>query len=505
MKYLLFSLFLCISTSVFAQNFTGVTQVNPDLAGSSERSPIIHLGRDGGVYVAWIKGSGTDGDAYITHSTDGGVTFVHPTRITTTGKINSSFQRTAQFVLDTKGMIHMVWMESRVNNQPDIWYSRSMDKGSTWSTPKSVIDANDSSKYAQDFASIAVDSSDNIYVSFLDSRETQRKTSMNVQIYMTKSTDGGSTWSMNKKANMMPNGIGGSCECCKQDIAVSPEGHVYIAFRSNINNARDIWVTRSMDAGATFDEAILIQSGKWNISACPVSGPNISLDGKEDLHAVWVDARDDSAGNSIAYYSRLPKGATQATPNKRLNRTNEFPKWPDVATTRDGSRIEAVYQVEQKEVQFVSSISDEAITLGTPVSATGKAQEFGRITMGADGTTYAVWQDYRRDGGDIYFAKYKPLSSVKNIVESTDVVNVYPNPVKNGELNLEINLKTETPVNSISVTSAIGQEIQKYNVSSLGRPSKKISLGLPKSLPPGKYFCTIIAGEKTLHCSFVIE
>lgn len=385
----------------------------------------------------------------------------------------------------------MVWLENRVNNQHDIWYTRSTDKGMTWTMPMSVVDADDSSKYTQDFCSIAVDSSDNLYVSFLDFRQEQRKTTKYGELRLTRSNDGGKTWSVNTKVNMMPNGIGGTCECCKQDIAVSPEGHVYIAFRSNINDRRDIWVARSMNKGDTFEEAILIQSGVWTIQACPVSGPNITLDRNENLHVVWCDSRDDSA-KSNAYYSRLPKNSRQATFNQKLNRPNESPKWPDVTTTPDGSRVQATYQVQLKPVQFIANISDESIVQGTEIYSTGKAQEFCRIALGSDGKTNIVWQDNSRDNGDIYFGKYETATSVGNITEGNNEVKIFPNP-SSGIMNLLLE-DSKLPLGTnlrLEIYSADGKIVKQFGVS----PNETIDI---QDIPSGSYQLLIYNDSRLL-------
>ena len=84
------ALIYLLPTLLEAQGFYGITRVNPDAAGTSERSPILQLGRDNGIYIAYIKGS-SNGDIYFTRSADGGSTFMAPKRVTTTGNINSNF------------------------------------------------------------------------------------------------------------------------------------------------------------------------------------------------------------------------------------------------------------------------------------------------------------------------------------------------------------------------------------------------------------------------------
>jgi len=490
LSFFLAALIYLAPTLISAQGFYSITRVNPDAAGSSERSPILQLGRDGGIYIAYIKGS-SNGDIYFTRSSDYGKTFMTPKRVTTTGKVNPTLQRTAQFVLDTKDNVHMVWMEARVNNQPDIWYSHSTDKGMTWTMPMSVVDADDSSKYMQDFCSIAVDSSDNLYVSFLDFREEQRKNTTSGALYLTRSSDGGKTWSVNTKTNVMPGGIGGTCECCKQDIAVSPQGHVYIGFRSNINNRRDIWVARSMDKGDTFEEVIPIQSSPWTIQACPASGPNIALDMKENLHVVWIDERDDSS-QANAYYSRLPKNSRQATFNQKLNRQGESPKWPDVTVWPDGSRVRAVYQVPLKPIQLVYYISDELVTEGQEIYPTDNAQEYCRIAIDAEHMTNFVMQDNSRDNGDIYFIRYEPPTSVDKVDDILNEVTIFPNP-SNGMITLSWENMKLPASNGLQaeIYSADGELIKQMKIS----PNEAIDL---QNIPSGTYQLVIYDGNNRI-------
>jgi len=108
-KVLLISIVnLCIYYFGFSQNFTTAVLVNNDAAGSAERSPIMKIGLDDDIYISWVKTpDGSSGDIYFTSSTDNGASFRPATRITQGAKVNSNFQRTPGFVIDTKGIIHL--------------------------------------------------------------------------------------------------------------------------------------------------------------------------------------------------------------------------------------------------------------------------------------------------------------------------------------------------------------------------------------------------------------
>src|ERR1019366_10416879 len=127
---------------------------------------------------------------------------------------------------------------------------------------------------------------------------------------------------------------------CRQDIAVSPEGHLYIAFRTSMTepggDERDIFICRSMDGGRTFDSSIQCQLGDWTLTGCPTRGPHISLDSAENLHVAWSDARDNSAGKLNSYFSLLRKGDTAVFPNYTVNGRGQSANWPDLAVSPNG-------------------------------------------------------------------------------------------------------------------------------------------------------------------------
>src|SRR5689334_20201421 len=101
---------LGFSSSLQAQQFYMPVKVNTETTLTSERAPMMALGRDGTIYISWVKGNGTGSSIWMSHSTDEGNTFSTPVLACADANSNSDAQRTAKFVLDTKGGIHMIWM-----------------------------------------------------------------------------------------------------------------------------------------------------------------------------------------------------------------------------------------------------------------------------------------------------------------------------------------------------------------------------------------------------------
>jgi hypothetical protein len=488
---------------LYGQTYTTPIRVNLDKSLRADRAPMMKLDRNGNIYIAWVSGAASNGSGSISIavSTDGGMTF-NNNLVSSDADCNSNFQRGPQFVIDTKGTIHLVWMGGRVNMQPDVWYTRSSDQGKTWSKPITIDDAGDSSKYAQDFPSIACDSSDNIYVSFLDMRMTQQKLATTPFLYFSRSTDGGMTWSVNTRADVPPNGMGGTCECCAETIASTRDGHIYIVYRSNINNVRDIWLARSYDKGMTFQPALKIMTSDWNIQACPVTGPRIALDDSEGAHIVWRDARDDS-GMAHLYYAYVPKGSEQTPANTAFDATGaQSANYADIAFYNQGNYKVIAYQTFNYGMRYILSNDNTILVSNRPLQANGNSNKsFANVLFAADGTRYLAWQDDITDEGDIYFMK--ETSSLRmagiNYKHGQSDLIIYPNPLLQNQRTFEFE-GMENSAATIRVTDMLGKEVYKIFVSASAQ--KKITV---PNLIPGSYYIRIESSGSIISKMIIVQ
>jgi hypothetical protein len=460
--------------AVNAQQFTTPVRVNHDKSLTSQRSPMMKIGRNGNVYIAWVNaGVSSSGPILMSVSSDGGSNFGGDVTVCADAACNADFQRTAQFVLDTKDNIHMIWMGNRVKSptnkqlQPDIWYVRSTNNGMTWTAPVSISGDDDSSIYAQDFPSIACDSNDNLYVTFLDSRETQRKQNANVHLYFTKSMNGGTSWSASRRVENFT-AAGGTCECCTESIASSSDGKLYVVFRSNISDLRDIWLLRSTDQGANWATPLQVQNGDWHISECPVSGPNIALDDDETAHVVWRDVRDDSAGMAHTYYAAIPKGSTMIPDNTAFDAAGATTvNYPSIALYDHSKYRVITYQTFNYGMRYIL-YADGKMTVPNRPIPTGTSQQFGTVLFAADGTRYISWQDAKADAGDIYFCEEISPLSTASVEESTPgkPFSVRPNPVSGSQKIITI--ESEAKSGTFRLVDLKGNTVKLWKVKATG-------------------------------------
>src|SRR5205085_10221657 len=91
------------------------------------------------------------------------------------------------------GEVYLVYgglNSARPEDDGDVYFMRSTDKGVTWSRPKRL--SGDDSPSLQFFPAIAVDPTGNLHVLWADTRDDPRQSSYN--IYYSTSTDKGEKW-----------------------------------------------------------------------------------------------------------------------------------------------------------------------------------------------------------------------------------------------------------------------------------------------------------------------
>lgn len=417
--------FVAGASAIQAQSFRDQIRVNDSGPGTLQAAPQITFGPDNRMHVVWNDFRSGRSEIVMASSTDGGLTF-SPTRSLLPGRTALSLmQRGIQLVIDRRGGFHMVWQEQVVSGKVSAMYSHSLDGGQTFSTP--IFAGADSGRYSQDFPSIAVDSNENVTITYIDNRELENGVSQNTQLYVTRSNDRGATFSTPKRAGTMPGGVGGSCECCNTAVATSRTGDVFISFRGNINNDRDIHIARSTDGGETFS-VFKAASSSWRINACPMTGSAIAVDRNARAHVVWRDSRQAAGGKALVYYATLDRDATACTPDLMISDSPKVANFPTISITTAGD-ILVTWQDNRDDamdVRYVRSadggnsfaFSEELASETSP-----SRQELAATTIGPDDIRYAVWQDSRRDEGDILFARD---TSTIEVVAPDKVTSVSP-------------------------------------------------------------------------------
>jgi hypothetical protein len=310
--------------------------------------------------------------------------------------------------------------------QQGIFCVRSEDAGNTWSAPVTVF--SNATGRASTISSVSVDNNGNPMVSFL--YQLSNETNANVQLV--RSLDAGLTFSVVTNAST-PAGGDFVCECCYQDILPTGGDTVFVAFRNNQANLRDMWVTRSTNGGTAFDAGCDVDAVDWQVNVCPFSGPRLTQISNDSLLSVWMSKT--AAGlrvfGSTLHGGSMEKGwefALPPTTTSNLFNQNH----PDVAGNQD--TIAMVWE----ESGFSGNLGQEIIcafsTTGTAgllgnrnnVSMASSSQKLPQLAY-KNGVFHLIYSDPSK--GVVYRAgTVVAPNTIKEIVDAN--LQILPNPVK---------------------------------------------------------------------------
>ena len=192
----------------------GATWSTPDqILNSGHYGHDTHVvaGPAGQVWVAVATSPSWRKDIVVLRSTDGGGTW-ESTNLT--NNTQSYWHAEHPSLLRTSdGTLHAIWQDTRgwLDNPSHVRTSRSTDGGATWSPAVLVSDSvelgvADNPYNGRTRPSLAVGDDGTLYAVWADDREgpTNSHDTKNYDIYLSRSTDGGQTWSTDERVNGMP-------------------------------------------------------------------------------------------------------------------------------------------------------------------------------------------------------------------------------------------------------------------------------------------------------------
>ncbi len=286
MKKLLFCLTL-FPLFINGQNLvvSDAIAVSPD--GTGSRAPHIALLEGSRPVVYWGK-TGSNPKIYISVWEDGA--FTAPVDVNTNGIEADLWGSGLGPNIAAQGNLIFIVFESYGEG---IFCVKSDDDGQTFGLPVSVWDAPPGR--VGTLPAVAIDPAGNPIISFVSTNFSEQE----AQYEITKSADGGASFPPTTLANDVTPGDE-VCECCPASIITPTEDEVYLGFRNNDNNLRDIWVAQSTDGNASFTAAADIDETDWITFSCPTSGPKLLNTGGQ-IHAAYFSA----ASEANIYYSSL--------------------------------------------------------------------------------------------------------------------------------------------------------------------------------------------------------
>ena len=262
-------------------------------------APSATFDTSGKLWIAFVQSD----VVYVAYSLDEGVSYSVPRAVNSIPEnAEHNGENRPKIVVAKGGEIFVSWtLKTSPRFTGEIRFSRSLDGGVTFETPRTI---NDDNLFAgHRFDSLYQTESGHLYLTWIDKRDL---TAANIKgdeysgaaIYYTVSEDGGESFAPNVRV------ADHSCECCR--IAIAPRGKDSIAI---------MW--RQIFGVTTRDHAIALLSpagevsdfgrasyDEWQIDACPHHGPTmIAAQQSDEYHMSWFSNGDAHSGIYYARYS----------------------------------------------------------------------------------------------------------------------------------------------------------------------------------------------------------
>ena len=143
-----------------------------------------------------------------------------------------------------------------------IMIKRSFDAGITFSDTIRVSPKDNNYKYAM--PNVEVKDDGNPIISYMKCTQNYTDWEQIVNISM----DFGSTFDNEVNASVFSPGE--PCDCCKSSV-ITEGNNVYLLFRNNDNNVRNMYISKSIDGGISFTSTEDLDDINWILNSCPTS------------------------------------------------------------------------------------------------------------------------------------------------------------------------------------------------------------------------------------------
>ncbi|MFZ5553928.1 MAG: T9SS type A sorting domain-containing protein [Bacteroidota bacterium] len=468
-KILLFT-FLLFNFQVFSQSLSFWAPVDVCASTYQGNRPRIALINETTPVIAFSR-TNPDPAAFV--SVWNGVDFGTPVRLTNTDMMVMASIVNGPEIKTQGNTIMIVYAAHTMTDMSNnIYLSRSLDGGMTWSDTINVAKFPDSVN--AEYPDITILPNGNPVITFMKATNSYDTT----QMMACYSTDGGNTFSTPQNVSNLNPGM--ACECCPNSL-VNNGDTVILAYRINDSNLRDFYGVISYDGGQTFTNGFRIDNSGWINPVCPTNGIDLlAVPGK-------ILAAFPTMVNS---YVQLKTGEVNTSslavaPNSLLDPAPATwnQSYPAIAGKAD--TICAVWHDNRNtNLDAIASVSVTGINgFAAPQVinvATNGTQKQSDVAYGK-GYFHFVFYDYT--GKAIYrLGSLFPNST--GDLRNENRISVFPNPAENDVL-----VSSSSVIKEIHLVDITGKELLEYTCNS---HKEKLPVN---ALAPGVYFVKVVLEE----------
>ena len=342
----------------------------------------------GTLWAVW-----TNNDSiYVQSSSDKGNSFTSPILVNTKPEtVAAENESRPKIKVDAKGTIYLTWVLTLDKKRSTyVRFSRSTDGGKSFTTPVTVNDNLQVIRHR--FDSLAVGKNGEIFVAWLDARDTEAakkagKEVKGLSLYYSTSTDGGKHFTANKSITDYV------CECCRLDTAIAPDNTPVVVWRHIFDGGiRDHALVKFKD-WQTPDTMQRLSHEDWKIDACPHHGPALSIAESGIYHAVWFSGAESKQGLFYGYSTDAGKSFSES-----INFAKEGASHPSVLAIN--KQVLVTWQTFDGKTNraLIMKSNDEGKTWSAPEVLAETTEMADEPFLVSDGQRiYLSWQVAQKD------------------------------------------------------------------------------------------------------------
>jgi hypothetical protein len=272
--------------------------------------PFVAADSSENLHLFWSDMTPGQNEIYYKRSLDEGASWSSTRRLTW----NSGHSNSPKTAFDSSDCIHLVWQDSTPGNA-EIFYMNSTDGGNAWSGVQRLTESSGESL----FPVIVIDSTDAIHIFWQD------ETPGNYEIFCKKSTDGGNTWSSQKRLTW------NSGDSCFPGAGIDSSDVIHLVWADDTPGNDEAYYKKSSDGGNTWAGTRRLT---WNSGdSLPT---DIAIETNDTLHLVWYDA---NPGNCEIYHKKSEDGGGAWSSASRLTWNSGDSQAPKLATDVHGLNV----------------------------------------------------------------------------------------------------------------------------------------------------------------------
>ena len=184
------------------------------------------------IYVVYI--SLKPRDIFFTRSLDGGVTWSKPINLS----INPGDSVWPTIAITPQGIIYVAWGDD-TEGQYDVFLRYSTDTGNTWSPTRNIT----AQVKGQDrLPSIAVDTNGTLYAAWAHKGRHSEAGVVTIEreVFLQYSQDGGATWSAPYSVSRVPS----LSDIMRPELAIDPVGNLYVIWEEEDSGNVEIYLSK---------------------------------------------------------------------------------------------------------------------------------------------------------------------------------------------------------------------------------------------------------------------